>query len=98
LAVNSRVERLYGPDAARFLEWLQSGELAQIRNRALYLERDGERLVAPNESIGKTDARLIVCMAGEAYAEIQGVTTGTGPREQSRILAEVDAFRCEEAR
>jgi hypothetical protein len=46
----------------------------------------------PGEAVSKEDAFLLVCIAGEVYAEIQGYYTGTGPNERGRILTEVDEF------
>jgi len=64
-----------------------------IRNSALYLELRGPDLVAPEQAISRADALLLVCIAGEVYAEIQGRQTGTGPTEWQRILLEIDEFR-----
>jgi len=93
LAVNMRVSRVYGRDESRFAQWFRDGKLFQMRNSALYLELRGAHLVAPEEVIKRADALLLVCIAGEVYAEIQGRQTGTGPTEWQRILAEIDAFR-----
>jgi len=95
LAVNMRVTRIYKQDEARFAEWFREEKLFQIRNSALYLELRGANLVAPEEAINRADALLLVCIAGEVYAEIQGRKTGTGPKEWQRILSEIDAFRSE---
>jgi AbiV family abortive infection protein len=93
LAVNSRVSRVYGRDEWRFAEWFRDEKLFLIRNSALYLELRGSDLVAPGEAIDRGDSLLLVCIAGEVYAEIQGRQTGTGPTEWKRILSEIDAFR-----
>ncbi len=95
LAVNSRVTRIYGQDEAGFAEWFRDEKLFQIRNSALYLEIQGANLVAPEEGISRADAFLLVCIAGEVYAEIQGEQTGTGPTEWQRIVSEIHAFRSE---
>jgi AbiV family abortive infection protein len=97
LQVNSRVTRIYGKEEGRFAAWFREGELLRIRNRALYMELQGSYVVVPENAIQKSDALLLVCIAGEVYAEIQGRFTGTGPKEWERILADVDAFRAEQA-
>jgi hypothetical protein len=84
---------VYGKDEWRFAAWFREDKLFAIRNSALYLEiRDGD-LVAPDEAIDRADALLLVCIAGEVYAEIQGEQTGTGPAEWIRIVSEIDTFR-----
>jgi AbiV family abortive infection protein len=93
LAVNSRVTRVYGKDEVRFAEWFRTEKLFSIRNSALYLELRGTDIVVPEQVIHRADALLLVCIAGEVYAEIQGRQTGTGPAEWQRILSEVDKFR-----
>jgi AbiV family abortive infection protein len=93
LAVNSRVSRVYRQDEMRFAKWFREEKLFQIRNSALYLELRGPDLVAPEQAINRADALLLVCIAGEVYAEIQGRQTSTGPAEWQRILTEIDAFR-----
>jgi AbiV family abortive infection protein len=95
LAINSRVSRIYKQDEARFAKWFRDGELFRIRNSALYLEVRGTNLVVPEEAINRADSLLLVSIAGEVYAEIQGKQTGTGPTEWRRILSEIDAFRSE---
>ena len=51
----------------------------------------------PPQAINRADALLLVCIAGEVYAEIQGKQIGTGPAEWQRILWEIDQFRAREA-
>jgi len=51
------------------------------------------QLTPPEKAIQRGDSMLLVCIAGEVYAEIQGRSAGTGSEEWQRILAEVDAFR-----
>jgi AbiV family abortive infection protein len=97
LAINSRVSRIYGKDEIRFGKWFRNGKLFAIRNSALYLELQGTNLVVPDQTINRADALLLVCIAGEVYAEIQGKQTGTGPAEWQRILSEIDQFRTREA-
>jgi AbiV family abortive infection protein len=93
LLVNSRVSRIYGPEESRFASWFREGELFNIRNQALYLDlRDGE-IVVPHTVVPRGDTFLLVCIAGEVYAEIQGHFVGTGPTQWERILREVDLFR-----
>lgn len=93
LLVNSRVSRIYGPEESRFARWFREGELFNIRNQALYLDlRDGE-IVVPHKVVPRGDTFLLVCIAGEVYAEIQGHFVGTGPTQWERILREVDLFR-----
>lgn len=94
LFVNSRVTRIYGDEEKRFAKWFREGELFRIRNSALYLEGT-EVLVTPDEAILPKDAFLLVCIAGEVLAEIQGAYTGTGPNEWRELLEEVDRFRTE---
>lgn len=93
LLVNSRVTRIYGEDEMRFARWLRDKELLEIRNAALYLDVKGSTVTVPNRAVDVADARLLICIAGEVYAEIQGQLTGTGPKEWMRILVEVDDFR-----
>lgn len=93
LFVNSRVTRIYGAAEDRFAKWYSSGDLFKIRNRGIYAELDDGNVVLPDESVTKADALLIVCFAGEVYAEIQGIVPGTGPEEWQRLLKEVDSFR-----
>ena len=93
LLVNSRVSRIYGPDESRFAAWFRQNELFNIRNRALYLELVDDQLIAPEESVARRDAFLLVCIGGEVLAEIQGTNAGTGPDQWRQILAEIDSFR-----
>ena len=93
LAVNSRVTRIYGKEEGRFATWFREKELFKMRNQALYMELRGPDIVVPEKAVQRGDAFLLVCIAGEVYAEIQGRFTGTGPEGWRRILAEVDAFR-----
>lgn len=93
LFVNSRVSRIYGAKEKKFAHWFKKGELFKIRNRALYIELTKSGIGIPNKNISIEDAFLLVCIAGEVYAEIQGYFTGTGPNEWQRIINQVDAFR-----
>jgi len=93
LLVNSRITRVYGKEETRFAAWFRDKELFKIRNRALYMELQGVDLVVPEKAIKSRDSMLLVCIAGEVYAEIQGAFAGGHPEEWQRILAEVDAFR-----
>ncbi|NOY89238.1 MAG: AbiV family abortive infection protein [FCB group bacterium] len=93
LFVNSRVSRIYGTKESRFAEWFRNGELFKIRNKVLYLELGDKKIRIPHLAISKEDAFLLVCIAGEVYAEIQGFYTGSSPTEWQRILAEIDTFR-----
>lgn len=95
LLVNSRVSRIYGSDKSRFAAWFRQNELFRIRNRALYLELVDDQLIAPEQSVDKRDAFLLVCIGGEVLAEIQGTSTGTGPEAWQRILTEIDGFRAD---
>ena len=90
LSVNSRVERIYDKDLQKFIEWVKKDKIFKIRNNSLYLESN---LVVPEKAIPKDVAFLLVCFAGEIYAEIQGFSVGTGPEEWQKILDEVDEFR-----
>jgi len=93
LLVNSRVSRIYGSEESRFARWFSDDELFIIRNRALYLDLRNDEILVPQKAVSREDAFLLVCIAGEVYAEIQGQFTGTGPAEWERILREVDLFR-----
>lgn len=93
LFVNSRVTHIYGDLESRFAAWFREGTLFEIRNSALYLEQVDDDLVVPSEAISKVDACLLVCIAGEVLAEIQGEYTGSGPEEWRNILRQVDQFR-----
>lgn len=93
LFVNSRVTRIYGALESRFANWFRDGGLFKLRNSALYLELVNNALVVPSVCVQRADAFLLVCIAGEALAEIQGEFTGTGPDQWSEILGQVDQFR-----
>jgi len=93
LFVNSRVSKIYGAAESRFFRWFRTKKLFELRNAALYLEPRHGKLTTPKENISVEDAYLMVCIAGEAYAELQGILTGTGPNEWQRILQDVDQFR-----
>ena len=93
LLVNSRVSRIYGGLESRFAKWFRNGALFGIRNSALYLEIVNDGLVIPSEAVSRNDAFLLVCIAGEVLAEIQGKYTGSGPEEWSEVLKQVDQFR-----
>ena len=93
LFVNSRVSRIYKTEESRFAKWFREDELFGIRNRALYLEPTDTEVGVHDQAVSKEDAFLLVCIAGEVYAEAQGHYTGTGPTEWQRVLAEVDTFR-----
>lgn len=90
LFVNSRVARIYGKDEGRFMQWLKGDTLFKIRNQALYLGKD---MKFPKTQVARDDSFLIVCLAGEIYAEIQGYSTNSNPKEWDRIISEVDSFR-----
>jgi len=93
LVVNARVARIYGDQEGVFARWFREGELLQIRNRALYLELQGDMPVVPCELVPQGDAFLLVCIAGEVYAEIQGAYVGTSASEWQRVIKEIDEFR-----
>ena len=93
LLVNSRVSRNYGVEESRFAKWFREEELFSIRNRALYLELTNSGIGIPSQSVPRDDAFLLVCIAGEVYAEIQGHYVNTDSTEWGRIVNEVDAFR-----
>ncbi len=93
LVVNARVTRLYGTQEKVFAGWFREGDLFRIRNSALYLDLERDTPVAPRKAVRPTDALLLVCIAGEVYAEIQGIYTGTGPDEWARVINEIDDFR-----
>jgi AbiV family abortive infection protein len=97
LQVNARVTRIYGNLEHVFAKWFREGDLFRIRNSALYLELEGEGPVPPSKAISQRDALLLVCFAGEIYAEIQGAYTGTGPDQWRQVIDEVDAFRADHA-
>jgi AbiV family abortive infection protein len=97
LIVNSRMTRTYGKDELRFASWFSEGKLFEIRNSSLYLDVNEGSVRTPEEAISKYDAFLLICIAGEVYAEIQGQYTGTGPDAWKRVLKEVDEFRLENA-
>jgi len=93
LQVNARVTRVYGHHESRFATWFRDGSLFQIRNAALYIELQDNSPLTLNRTIPNSDAALLVCIAGEAYGEIQGAYTRTGPGDCMRVIAEVDQFR-----
>lgn len=92
LFVNSRVTRVYGPCESEFAEWYRTGALFRIRNQGLYAEFEDGQVRLPDESVSSRNALLIVCIAGEVLAEIQGGFTGTGPDEHREVLHELDTF------
>jgi len=93
LYVNSRVQRIYGKNESKFTEWLKSKELFNIRNKALYMEIIDNEILFPADMISLKDAHLLVCMAGEIFAEFQGEYIKTGPEEWRKILENVDQMR-----
>jgi AbiV family abortive infection protein len=90
LLVNSRVSRVYGDDEAKFAEWFRTDKLFVLRNSALYLNLRDADLVVPEQVVDRGDALLLVSIAGEILAEIQG---SAGPEQWLQILSEVDQFR-----
>lgn len=90
LSNNSRVTRIYGEDESKFANLVNKDKLFIIRNNSLYLEQN---LIVPEKAVSKDIAFLLVCFAGEIYAEIQGESIGTGPDDWQRILKDVDEFR-----
>jgi AbiV family abortive infection protein len=93
LLVNARVTRIYGKKEKIFASWFRKDELFNIRNTALYVELKDDDLVDSAGQICKEASALLTCIAGEIWAELQGIFTGTGPDEWQRILREVDDFR-----
>jgi len=93
LKVNSRVARLYEGHQGTFVNWFDEGRLFDVRNAALYLAVDENSIQVPNESLSPSKAFLLVCVAGEIYAEIQGAYTGTDANAWKKVLDEVDEFR-----
>lgn len=93
LLVNSRVTHIYGKKEKIFASWFRKDVLFNIRNAALYVEMKDDDLVDSAGQIDKETGALLTCFAGEIWAELQGVLTGTGPNQWQRILGEVDDFR-----
>ncbi len=93
LLVNSRVTRVYGPLETKFADWVREDRLMAIRNSSLYIDCVHGQLVTPDERISEEDTFLLVCMAGEVLAEMQGQMLGSSPDEWERIIREVDEFR-----
>ena len=91
LYVNSRVTK----NEKKFASWLKSDELFEIRNRALYATIRKDKILFPKEMISKKEAHLLVCMAGEILAEVQGEYTKTTPNEWHKVLKEIEEFRDE---
>lgn len=90
---NSRVSRIYGDQEERFARWFSEDKLFEIRNSSLYLELDQNDALVPHKVISRKDASLLVCIAGEVYAEIQGQFMDSDPNEWQRVIQEVDLFR-----
>ena len=93
ILVNSRITRIYGDFESKFAFWFKEKRLFSIRNSALYLEKVGKKITIPLEAVSKQDAFLLVCIAGEVLAEIQGDFTGSGPKEWRYFINQVDVFR-----
>jgi AbiV family abortive infection protein len=91
--INSRVNRIYGNKNKHKFEMLcKTGELFELRNSCLYISIQNDKILLPHEEITKEKAALIVCMAGEAYAEIQGLFVGNyGVWEN--LIKDIDEFR-----
>lgn len=87
---NSRVTRIYGKNENKFAEWYKNRNLFKMRNNSVYLERD---LSVPETKVSEYESCLLVCIAGEIYAEAQGESIGTDAEESIRITDEVDVFR-----
>ncbi|ADZ09770.1 hypothetical protein Metbo_1540 [Methanobacterium lacus] len=90
LSNNYRVTRIYSKKESKFAELVLKKKLFDMRNNSLYLEED---MVTPEKVISRDDAFLLVCFAGEIYAEIQGESIGPSPDEWLKILEEVNQFR-----
>lgn len=91
LYINHRVTKIYGEFESKFANWFRNDKLFEIRNSALYLEKEGQ--VTPEEAINAEDTSLIVCIAGEVLADIQGGYLGTGPDDWHNLIEDVDSFR-----
>jgi hypothetical protein len=87
------VGRIYNDDESRFAKWFREDKLFELRNGALYMEFDKGKVVVPAQSISRSDAHLLVCIAGEVLGEMQGPYLGTSADEWENVLAEVDEFR-----
>jgi AbiV family abortive infection protein len=90
LFVNSRVSRIYGQHEEAFANLFKTAGLLLVRNRSLYLSKKDDNIVTPAEDIDEKEAFILVCFAGEMYAEIQGFMAGTGPKAHSMIIKEID--------
>lgn len=93
LSVNSRVSRIYGKAESRFARWYREEKFFQKRNESLYVEvRGSEELQVPDDAISRDDSFLMVCMAGECLAEIQGEMIASDHSEHQRILDVINSF------
>lgn len=88
--VNSRVSRIYGQHEEAFANLFKTGGLLPVRNRSLYLSKKDGSIVTPAEDIDEKEAFILVCFAGEMYAEIQGLMTGAGPKAWEKIIKEIE--------
>ncbi|MFA7169436.1 MAG: AbiV family abortive infection protein [Candidatus Paceibacterota bacterium] len=93
LFANARVSRIYKKKEKVFADWFKENKLFEIRNKGLYLEKGNKEIMTPNENLPEEDVFLLVCFAGEIFAEIQGFYNQEKPEKWSEIIKEVDYFR-----
>jgi AbiV family abortive infection protein len=93
LLVNSRVSRIYTEKEKIFANWFREDKLFEIRNKCLYIEHENGIPKIPQDMVTSDECHLLVCIAGEVLAEIQGEMAGTGPEEWNKMIKCVDEFR-----
>ena len=69
--VNSRLDRVLGEgEIIRFLDAVEMGEIAKLRDGTLYSDRTVDGLLLPSQVTTPEEARFYVALAGELLTEI----------------------------
>jgi hypothetical protein len=87
--VNSRLDRVLGEgEIIRFIDAVEKGEIAKLREGTLYSDRTADGLLLPSQVTTPEQARFYVALAGELLAEIFGLDS---PYHEF-LLEEVEEF------
>ncbi len=87
--MNNRLNRLLAEDAiGAFLRDVESGQLEQIRQSALYADVGSHGPLLPASQLDEKSAEFYTVLAGELLADVLGVA----PLEWERLLAKVQAY------